>query len=140
MKSSFLRSLVVTLGLSAAFGPVSLMAQGEIRATIPFDFTVGAKSFPAGEYSFQRVKDNIFTVYSVHGHAGVLAGAMPAEEASRSGMAVVTFRRYGENYFLSAVCDGSRSWELFQSTTEKQLIAKRKSTQPVSVAVALPAK
>jgi hypothetical protein len=140
MKSSFLSTLVVTLGLSAAFAPVSLMAQGEIRATIPFDFTVGAKSFPAGWYSFQRVKDNIFTIRDVHGHAGILAVTMPSEESSRVGMALVTFRRYGEDYFLSGVSDGSRSWELFQSTTEKQLIAKRKSTQPISVAVALPAK
>jgi hypothetical protein len=140
MKSAFLSNLVVTLGLSAAFGPVSLMAQGEIRAKIPFDFTVGAKSFPAGEYRFQNVKDNIFTIQSVHGHAGVLTTTMPAGESSRHGLAVVTFRRYGENYFLSAVSDGSRDWDLFQSPAEKQLTAKRKSPQPVSVAVALTAK
>jgi hypothetical protein len=140
MKSAFLSKLVVTLGLSAAFLPASLMAQGEIRTKIPFDFTVGAKSFAAGEYSFQRVKDNIFTVHNVHGHDGVLTLTMPPEESSRYGMAILTFRRYGENYFLSAVSDGSRNWRLFQSPAEKELIAKRKSTQPVSVAVALPAK
>jgi len=140
MKSAFLSNLVVTLGLSAVFGPVSLMAQGEIRTTIPFDFTVGAKSFPAGEYRFQNVRNNIFTIQSVHGHASILADTMPAGDASRSGMALMTFRRYGENYFLAAVSDGSRSWQLFQSTAEKQLIAKQKSPHPVSVAVALPAK
>lgn len=140
MKSAFISNLVVTLSLSAVFGPVSLMAQGEIRTTIPFDFTVGAKSFPAGEYTFQNVKDNLFTVRSVHGHAGALTNTMPPGEASRAGMAVLTFRRYGENYFLSAVSDGIRNWQLFPSIAEKQLIAKEKSPQPISVAVALPSK
>jgi hypothetical protein len=140
MKSAFVSNLVVTLGLCAAIGPVSLMAQSEIRTTIPFDFTVGAKSLPAGEYRFQKVRDNIFTIQSIHGHAGVLTLTMPPEESSRYGRAVVTFQRYGENYFLSAVSDGSRNWQLFTSPAEKQLIAKQKSAQPVSVAVALPAK
>lgn len=137
MKSAFLSKLVVTLGLSAVFGPVSLMAQGEIRTTIPFDFTVGGKSFTAGEYSVQKVRNNLFTIRSTHGHAGVLTDTMPAGESSRTGMAILTFRRYGEDYFLTQVSDGSQSWELYVSAAERQLIAKRKSPQPVSVAVAL---
>jgi hypothetical protein len=140
MKSSVLRNLVVTLGLSAAFGPAALMAQGEIRGTIPFDFTVGGKTFAAGAYTFQQVKDTLFTIRSRDGHVGILTLTLPASESTRNGMAVLTFKRYGDNYFLSQVSDGARCWELHQSSAEKLLIAKSKTPQPVSVAVALPPK
>jgi len=140
MKCSILSKLVVTLGLSAAFGPIALMAQGEIRTIIPFDFTVGTKSLAAGEYSFQQVKGNTFTIRSVHGHAGVLAETMPSGEEVRAGMAVITFRRYGDTYFLSQVSNGGRGWALYQSQAEKQLLAKNAAPRRVAVAVALATK
>jgi hypothetical protein len=49
METSILRTLA-TLSLSAVLGPISLWAQGPIHVTVPFDFTVGAKSLAAGEY------------------------------------------------------------------------------------------
>jgi hypothetical protein len=42
MKASILRALA-TLGLSAAIGPVSSMAQTTVHARIPFDFTIGSR-------------------------------------------------------------------------------------------------
>src|ERR1700677_3700455 len=104
MKSSILSNLVVTLGLSALCGPIALMAQGEIHAKIPFDFSVGSKSFAAGEYTFQQVLGHTFTIRGIHGHSGILAETRPAGETTRSSMAVITFRKYGDDYFLSQVC------------------------------------
>lgn len=142
MKSSTLRTLVVTLGLGATFGPVALMAQGAIRATIPFDFTVGAKSFAAGEYTVQQLKGTLFVIRNIHDRSGALTNAMPPEDTSttKAGMAVLTFTRYGDSYFLSKVSDGRQNWGLYPSAAEKVLIAKRASPKPVAVATALPSK
>jgi hypothetical protein len=138
MKSS-IRNFVITLGLSAAFSPVALMAQGEIHATIPFDFSVGSKTFAAGDYSVQEVKDNIFAIR--HGHSAILALVRPGEEVNtRPGVAVLTFKRYGESYFLCSVANGAQSWELLTSSAEKREIAKRASPKVVAVAAALPTK
>ena len=54
MTSSMIRTLV-TLGLSAVLSPVALLAQGPVIATIPFDFTVGAKTLAAGTYQVKQV-------------------------------------------------------------------------------------
>lgn len=140
MKNSILSKLVVTLGLSIAFGPVALMAQGEIRTTIPFDFTVGAKSFAAGRYTLQQVKENLFVIRDVHGHSGALAGTLPGEDSERPGLALLTFKRYGDSYFLSQVSDGNRNWQLYQSHAEKMLIAKSAPSGRVVVAAASPQK
>jgi hypothetical protein len=140
MKSSILRTLVVTLGLSAAFGPIALMAQDHLRISVPFDFTVGTKSFAAGQYSVERLKDSLFVIRNVHDHTGALTFTRPGEELRESGQAALIFNRYGESYFLSRVCDGNRHWELQQSAGEKEQIAKRSSPKPVSVAAALPPK
>jgi hypothetical protein len=140
MKSSILRNLAVTLGLSAAFGPVALMAQDHIRISIPFNFAVGATSFAAGDYRVDRLKDNLFAIRNVHNRSAVLTFTMPGEEPKEAGPAMLTFNRYGESYFLSTVCDGSRRWDLQHSAAEKEQIAKRSSPKAVTVAAALPAK
>lgn len=138
MKSS-IRNFVLTLGLSAAFSPVALMAQGEIRASIPFDFSVGSKTLAAGDYNIQEVKDNLFAIR--HGHSAILALVSPGDGVStRPGVAVLTFKRYGESYFLCSVANGNRSWELPTSSAEKREIAKRASPKVVAVATALPSK
>jgi len=64
MKNSIVRTLV-TLGLSAFLSPVALLAQSSINATIPFDFTVGAKSFAAGDYSVRQISDSVLLIQSV---------------------------------------------------------------------------
>jgi hypothetical protein len=140
MKSSILRSLVVTAGLGAAFGPVALMAQSEIRITIPFDFTIGAKSLAAGEYSVQAVRNNLFLIRNLHDRTGSLTLTMPGDEPKRGGFPVLTFNRYGDSYFLNKVSDGSRSWDLPRSSGEKVQIAKKASPKPVAVASALASK
>jgi hypothetical protein len=137
MNSSLLRSLSVALGLTAAFGPVALMAQGEIRTTIPFDFTVGKKTFAAGDYTVQRVKDNLITICNRRDHSGTLTYTLPGEDVSKPGKAVLIFQRYGDSYFLSQVSDGSRSWALSKSRAEKELIAKNAAPKPAVVVSAL---
>jgi len=130
MKASILCTLA-TLSLSAAFGPVSLRAQGPIHVTIPFDFTVGAKSLAAGEYRVDKQASHVLAIRSVNGQASMVIMTNAAQPTAPPGKATLTFRKYGDRYFLSQVSDYAQGWELSKSTVEKELMAKRASPQPV---------
>jgi hypothetical protein len=139
MKSSIVRTLV-TLSLSAALSPVALLAQDQINAKIPFDFTVGAKSFAAGDYSVRRLNEHILLIQNFKHGTGVMTMVLPGEQSKKAGIPVITFNRYGDRYFLSEVSGDSQGWRLFPSAVEKELIGKVASPRPVVVAAALRSK
>jgi hypothetical protein len=82
MKSSILNSLAA-LGLSAALGAVGLQAQGPIHVTVPFDFTVGAKSFAAGEYRVNRQAPHVLAIRSVNGNSAMVIMTNPRSPTRR---------------------------------------------------------
>ena len=137
MKSSILR-MFVTLGLGATLGSVALRAQ-ELRANIPFDFTLGKQSFAAGDYQVRQLSSSVLQIRNLSDHSGAMTVTHPSP-AEQRGKTLLTFHRYGDNYFLTQVSDGDRDWLLPQSTIEKGLIAKRTFSRPVTVASALSAK
>jgi hypothetical protein len=66
------------LSIAVLFFVGSAHAQYDQRLTanIPFDFTVGNISLPAGQYDFLRTGTNIFQVRNAEGHSlYILAGA-----------------------------------------------------------------
>ncbi|HVO99770.1 MAG TPA: hypothetical protein VMT15_16975 [Bryobacteraceae bacterium] len=138
MKTSMIRTFV-TFALSAALSPVALMAQSRINATIPFDFTVGTKSFPAGDYSIRRVTESVLMIQNVRDGSGGMT-QVSAESTRPDGKLVLMFNRYGDTYFLSKVLGDSQGWRLPASRVEKELIAKAASTKPAVLVAALHSK
>jgi hypothetical protein len=140
MKNTIARTLV-TLGISAFLSPVALLAQPQINATIPFDFTVGSKSFPAGDYSVKQVNEYVLLIQSITDGTGVMTMTIPSEKTQKSdGTPVLVFNRYGDSYFLSKVSGEDRGWKLHQSPVEKEMVAKVPTPKPVIVAAALHSK
>jgi hypothetical protein len=133
MKTSIVRTLI-TLSVSAAIGPLSLLAQGPIQFTAPFDFTVGNKNFASGEYRMAAVAPQVLAIRSRDGRSSQVVIAHASQATSKQSNAVVTFNRYGDRYFLSRWSDPNHGWELPKSRVEKELIAKRASPAPVTVA------
>ena len=94
-----------------------------LKASVPFDFVVGGRIVPAGDY-----------VVSTSGVLGVLQvwneakGMVPifavtsAVYGQRDGVASLTFHRYGGDYFLAAIWDGAGSGgrSIPISSTEKE--------------------
>jgi hypothetical protein len=132
MKASILRTLA-TLSLSAALAPVSMRAEGPIHITVPFDFTVGAKSLAAGEYQVNQQAPHVLAIRSVNGDLAMAIMTNPADPSAAPGKATFTFNKYGDRYFLSQISDHGHGWGLSKSSAEKELIAKRASPQPVQV-------
>jgi hypothetical protein len=139
MKNTIARTLFA-LGLSAVLSPVALLAQTHINAAIPFDFTIGAKSFPAGDYSVRQVSAYVLLVQSVKDGTGVMAMTVPTEKGEKGASPVLLFNKYGDSYFLSKVSSDDAGWKLHQSAAEKEMVAKVPTPKPVIVVAALHSK
>jgi hypothetical protein len=139
MKNTIVRTLV-TLGLSAVLSPVALLAQDRMTANIPFEFSIGAKSFAAGEYAVKRVNDHVLMIQSIKDGTGVYAPVLPADTTKNAGSPVLLFNKYGDSYFLAKVSGDDRGWKLFPSRMEKELVAKAALPKPVVVAADLHSK
>jgi len=104
MKATLLR-ITVTLAMVMAFTAVSAYGQGVIKRqsfVIPFDFSVGKKVLPAGEYRFTS-EAQLIRIQSKDGKQ--TANALPIQIAGtkRANQVRLTFKRYGDQYQLAQV-------------------------------------
>lgn len=121
--STFKTHMLAMLSLIATFGPVGAVAQGPVWFAIPFGFTVGPKSLGAGVYSIRETTPHMLQIQSRDGRANMMILANVSEPVQHQGLAVMTFERYGDRYFLEKVSNSDHGWALPQSGDEKHLIA-----------------
>ena len=114
-----------------------------IRATIPFDFRVQARTLPAGRYEIRRVNDEsiellIRNVDDTHDKA--MFGTEPLYMRRTAGKDMLVFNRYGDVYFLSQVDTAGEltAREVYPSRTERHLRSEMTMNfgQPETVTVA----
>ena len=58
-----LRTIAMTIGLTALLGTATLFAQNESKANIPFDFQIKGQTLPAGQYIVKLNPDNRMLVF-----------------------------------------------------------------------------
>ncbi len=129
----FILRTLLPIALSAAIGPIALKAQGCITAKIPFDFIVGKQSLAAGEYCVRPTTPDVLSITEVNGRSTVMTLTLPAD-TKQDGKAVLTFKHYGDSYFLYQVAGPNRAWQFHQSPAEKDLLAKKAQPTPVTLA------
>jgi hypothetical protein len=104
-------------------GNVSATSTIRLRATIPFEFSVGDRTLPAGQYTVERINPYVLLIRSEDCHSSVLslANGVQARVSSETGKLV--FHRYGSRYFLSQVWSGgsNNGYELPRSRAEQEL-------------------
>lgn len=108
MKKQILRA-AISLSLFALFC-VCAHAQSvnpTLRAHVPFEFQIGDKTLPAGDYTvtFVNRETNLQTllVKSADGHSACFVRATAVEGRTISEDGRLAFNRYGGEYFLSQV-------------------------------------
>ncbi|MGH9871625.1 MAG: hypothetical protein ACRD9S_04055 [Pyrinomonadaceae bacterium] len=114
MKREFLKrftmlALIVTVALAMAV--VSANAQptaAKVVANVPFEFSVGYKTLPAGEYSVQSIASagNGLLIQSSNGKISALRLSEATRRIKDKPKARLVFHRYGERYFLAEVWNG----------------------------------
>ncbi len=94
-------SFLFTLTVGSAYAQIASPA----KANIPFDFHVGKKVLPAGEYKVGKPHNQQSTVavYGMKGQGSAvsLAGSIQTGKAPQTTKLV--FRRYGDQYFLAQI-------------------------------------
>jgi hypothetical protein len=117
----------------------------ELRAMIPFDFSVRGKTLPAGEYEIQRINDapDGLVISGVKNHQYEVFETEPVQARRISSRSELVFHRYGDSYFLSEVFAGGEQTgrELLESRQERSLkremtASNDKKNQPETVTLA----
>lgn len=114
-------SLMVTMALASGY------AQDKVVADIPFQFAVGNKSLPAGEYSVTQLSPAVMLIKSDDGSGAAMALANPAQANKAPDEAKLVFHRYGDQYFLFQVwTPGSNTGrEVAKSKLERELARRQ---------------
>jgi hypothetical protein len=98
--------LVAILGIFLGFAVASVQAQApsKVEVNIPFEFSAGKTTLPAGVYTIKRMSGNNVTLRSQDGHSSVILNA-PVTNTSSDPNAVerLVFERYGEQFALSQI-------------------------------------
>ena len=123
MKTQILKGagLAVALGMLTLSAPKPVAA-ADIRANVPFSFTVNKKVLPAGTYNV--TSSNAHTLLISSFGAGAITMGQRAE--SRSGSPRLVFHRYGTEYILREVWMGGASgYQLSETKRERELASGR---------------
>jgi hypothetical protein len=73
---------------------------------IPFNFIVGQKILPSGEYTvgaFSEASDKVWLIQSKDAHAGAFFLTLPVRASEMQEKASLVFHKYGDQYFLSQI-------------------------------------
>jgi len=110
--------LLVLLTFSSAFG----QSDRQTIIHIPFNFTVGEKSFPSGKYVIERNRNNSDTVWVIR-NKDTDRSAIVVTRSARANDVVeetrLVFNRYDDLYFLSEF------WTVGTQTGHEIPISKR---------------
>ncbi len=98
-------TLLLMLGVTSAHA----LTSNKVVANIPFDFTVGKTTLPAGEYVVQRIANNPAALFvrNRETYEAAFVLAIPVEDRSSLGEGKLVFDRHGNEHFLSQVWFGT---------------------------------
>jgi hypothetical protein len=123
---------VAILGIFLAFAVASVKAQApsKVEVNIPFEFSAGKTTLPAGIYSIKRMSGNNVTLRSKDGQSSVILSA-PVTDSSSDPNAVerIVFEKYGEQYALSQI------W--LTADTGRQIWTDKKGPRSERIEIAL---
>jgi hypothetical protein len=122
-------SLALVLGMLALSAPAPVAA-ADIRANVPFSFTVNKKVLPPGTYTVSNSAAHALLI------RGFGAGAVVMSQKTESATATspkLVFHRYGDEYILREVWMGSGSGhKLPESPRERELAMGRSGAATAS--------
>ena len=128
-------SLVSMFTLCAAVASANAQLSIPIKAKIPFDFNVGNKKLPAGEYTFSRSSGSsdgkAMLVSSADASTRVLQLTLGAQVLIPKDESTLVFHKYGDQYFLEQILTGGEQegTQLLESRDERSARRQLAQTQ-----------
>jgi hypothetical protein len=135
--------ILTMFGLLLVVTAVSVHAQSKRSIiNIPFNFNVGQKTLPAGEYTVEPLRKDSQTVWLVENrsqHASVLFTTTSVWTSETKEETKLVFNRYGDQSFLSQIwtAGDNSGRELPRRRSELQLA--KNGIQPEKIVVTLAA-
>jgi hypothetical protein len=116
-------SLISLLSLLLVAG--SAIAQSShVRANVPFNFTIGSKTLPAGTYDIAAISSdpNVLLVQA-QGGSSIIVPSNAAESLKGAEKSKLVFNRYRDQYFLAEIWvqGATRGRQLPKTSLEKEL-------------------
>jgi len=117
-------SLISLLSLLLATG--SAIAQtSTLHANIPFAFTAGERTLPAGSYNIEAVTSSpqMLLLQATDRSSSMIVGSNAAENLKPAKKTKLVFHRYRDQYFLSEIWveGATRGRQLPKTSREKEL-------------------
>lgn len=140
MTKTIARILAAGAVLLSTLAPAPADAQsGDLRAQIPFAFSVGEKTLPAGQYVVSRTSPFVLLVRGDQGGSIVLGEQRRSRSSEETRL---VFHRYGDAYYLRRVYFGGHAGYALHETKKERAQANRLARlnsggEPVSVAAKL---
>jgi len=133
----FLCLAAATIAICLIATATNAQSSLRLRFQVPFPFTVENASFPAGEYEVTMPANKILELRNLTDQAAAFEPALPARWKEADGRGKVVFHRYGSEYFLSVVSDGSRqsTYRFHMSKEERRIADASPRPQPKVVSV-----
>lgn len=116
--------LVVALAMVTAAATTNAQSSHRVTADVPFEFSVGYKTMPAGQYKIQIITsaNDAVLIQSEDGKQSALRLSEATTRAKDKSKVRLVFHRYGERYFLAQVWNGNDiGRELLKSQEEKAI-------------------
>lgn len=133
MKRNILRGFtMLTLIVTVAFVTAVVSANGQSRAVvanIPFEFSVGEKALPTGQYTVRTATQgsNAMMIENRREGKAAIRLSNPIQKLNASEKSKLVFHRYGPRYFLAEIWVRGQGRQLLkgkeESVIESQLAA-----------------
>jgi hypothetical protein len=114
-----LLSVLLVAGLASA-------QTSNVRANVPFNFTVGSNTLPAGAYDIRNVSTsgaNTLLLQARDGNSSMIVSSNAAETFKPADRTKLVFNRYRDQYFLAEIWveGATRGRQLPKTSREKEL-------------------
>ncbi len=126
--SRVLMVLMVVLCVVAAQAHSSVILKGNV----PFNFIVGDRNLPSGQYTISAATQNIESWYDANGRGLFMINTVPMGKEASADTYKLVFHRYGDTYILTEVWSGGSS-HLVNGGRTAQQIAKNQKFEVVAV-------
>jgi hypothetical protein len=111
MKRHFLVLFAIAVFVTALTTNASGQTAKTLRANVKFDFQIGDRIYPAGEYRIESIStDNILQIRSVGDANRTQFIFANHSNASKGQTLKLVFQKYGESYFLTQIFFDSGEW------------------------------
>jgi hypothetical protein len=122
------RMLALALTMLPLLATAQLASNEKIVAQVPFEFVLGSKVVPAGEWIVQSASmdSKVIQIRSSDSRVNILSMPLLVETKKAAADCTLVFHKYGSNYFLSEVrlAGTANGYRLPETKAEKEMRAQ----------------